>query len=217
MQYIATIALSLLQNIAIMKSGKKTIAIDMDGVIADVEKHYIDWYERDYGVRIDRKTMEGLMEHEAMPEKGAIMKFLTTPGFFRTVPVMEGAVEAVKDLMHDYEVYIVSAAMEFPLSLYEKHQWLAEHFPFISWKNIIFCGDKSVIDTDFLIDDHLKNLDFCKGKALMFTAFHNVKHNTHQRVNNWKEIPTVVRDLTEIRSKVKKIAVPPVPENRPRW
>ncbi|WP_020213707.1 5' nucleotidase, NT5C type [Flavobacterium rivuli] len=200
-----------------MKSGKKTIAIDMDGVIADVEKHYIDWYERDYGVRIDRKTMEGLMEHEAMPEKGAIMKFLTTPGFFRTVPVMEGAVEAVKDLMHDYEVYIVSAAMEFPLSLYEKHQWLAEHFPFISWKNIIFCGDKSVIDTDFLIDDHLKNLDFCKGKALMFTAFHNVKHNTHQRVNNWKEIPTVVRDLTEIRSKVKKIAVPPVPENRPRW
>jgi len=200
-----------------MKAGKKTIAIDMDGVIADVEKHYIDWYEKDYGVRIDRKTMEGLMEHEAMPEKGAIMKFLTTPGFFRTVPVMEGAVEAVKDLMQDYEVYIVSAAMEFPLSLYEKHQWLAEHFPFISWRNIIFCGDKSVIDTDFLIDDHLKNLDFCKGKALMFTAFHNVNHNTHQRVNNWREIPAVVRDLTEIRSKVKKIAVPPVPENRPRW
>jgi len=200
-----------------MKTGKKSIAIDMDGVIADVEKHYIDWYEKDYGVKIDRKTMEGLMEHEAMPEKGAIMKFLTTPGFFRTVPVMEGAIEAVKDLMQDYEVYIVSAAMEFPLSLYEKHQWLAEHFPFISWKNIIFCGDKSIIDTDFLIDDHLKNLDFCKGKALMFTAFHNINHTTHQRVNNWKEIPAIVRDLTAIRFKVKKIAIPPVPENRPRW
>lgn len=213
MQYV----LYLLQNIAVMKTNKKTIAIDMDGVIADVEKHYIDWYERDYGVKIDRKTMEGLMEHEAMPEKGAIMKFLTTPGFFRTVPVMEGAVEALKDLSQDYEIYIVSAAMEFPLSLYEKHQWLAEHFPFISWRNIIFCGDKSVIDTDFLIDDHLKNLDFCKGKALMFTAFHNVNHHTHQRVNNWKEIPAIVRDLTQIRFKVKKIAVPPVPENRPRW
>ena len=39
-----------------MKTYRKTIAIDMDGVIADVEKHYIDWYERDYGVKIDRKT-----------------------------------------------------------------------------------------------------------------------------------------------------------------
>lgn len=200
-----------------MKTQRKTIAIDMDGVIADVEKHYIDWYEKDYGVRIDPKTMQGLMEHEAMPEKGAIMKFLTTPGFFRTVPVMEGAVEAVKDLMNDYEVYIVSAAMEFPLSLYEKHQWLAEHFPFISWRNIIFCGDKSVIDTDFLIDDHCKNLDFCKGKALMFTAFHNVNHSHHQRVNSWNEIPAVIRDLTQLRKKIHNVPTPAVPENRPRW
>jgi 5'(3')-deoxyribonucleotidase len=161
--------------------------------------------------------MLGLMEHEAMPEAGAIMKFLTTPGFFRTVPVMEGAIEAVKDLMNDYEVYIVSAAMEFPLSLYEKHQWLAEHFPFISWRNIIFCGDKSVIDTDFLIDDHLKNLDCCKGKALMFTAFHNVNHSHHQRVNNWKEIPAIVRDLTQLRKKIHNVPTPAVPENRPRW
>lgn len=200
-----------------METGRKTIAIDMDGVIADVEKHYIDWYERDYGVVLDSKFMEGFMEHDATPEKGAIGKFLVTPGFFRTVPVMEGAVEAVKDLMNDYEVYIVSAAMEFPLSLYEKHQWLAEHFPFISWKNIIFCGDKSVIDTDFLIDDHCKNLDFCKGKALMFTAFHNVNHSHHQRVNNWKEIPAIVRDLTQLRKKMHNVPIPAVPENRARW
>jgi len=200
-----------------MKNSRKTIAIDMDGVIANVEQQYIDWYERDYGVVVDRKTMEGLMEDEAMPEKGAIAKFLRTPGFFRTLPVMDGAVEAVKELSQDYEVYIVSAAMEFPLSLYEKHQWLAEHFPFISWKNIVFCGDKSIIDTDFLIDDHCKNLDFCKGKALMFTAFHNVNHSHHQRVNSWKEIPAIIKDLTQLRAKISNIAPPPVPENRPRW
>ena len=171
-----------------MKLQRKTIAIDMDGVIADVEKQYIDWYKKDYGVVIDPKSMEGLMEHEAVPEAGAIMKFLTTPGFFRTVPVMEGAVEALKDLMQDYEVYIVSAAMEFPLSLYEKHQWLAEHFPFISWKNIIFCGDKSVIRTDYMIDDHSKNLDFHQGKTLMFNSFHNHGIEQHPRVDNWQEV-----------------------------
>src|SRR6478672_2511723 len=141
-----------------------TIAIDMDNVLADVETHYINWYERDYGVRISREQLMGIPETQAFPDKNAVKKFLFTPGFFRTVPVMEGAVEAVQELMKSYKVYIVSAAMEFPQSLSEKYDWLREHFPFISWQQIIFCGDKSVISTDYLIDDHIKNLDSCSGK-----------------------------------------------------
>lgn len=194
---------------------RKTIAIDMDGVLADVEAQYLNWYEKETGTRPDRESMFGLMECDALPNN-AIGKFLVTPDFFRTLPVMDGAVEAVKDLMQDYEVYIVSAAMEFPLSLYEKKLWLEEHFPFIDWRNIIFCGDKSVINTDFLIDDHLKNLDNCPGKPLMFTAFHNVHKNNHQRVNHWSEIPGVIRDLTHVRQKLAEL---PSLKNmdRPRW
>ena len=199
-----------------MKKLSRTIAIDMDGVIADVEGQLLDWYQTKYGVTLTREDIKGRSEEELFPESGALREFLFTPGFFRTLPVMEGAVEAVKDLMKDYEVYIVSAAMEFPQSLIEKQQWLAEHFPFISWRNIVFCGDKSIIDTDFLIDDHCKNLDFCKGKPLMFTAFHNANMSHHQRVNNWKEIPALVRDLTQIRKKLNTV-IPAVPENRPRW
>ncbi|MFL9842875.1 5' nucleotidase, NT5C type [Flavobacterium rhizosphaerae] len=130
-----------------------------------------------------------------MPEFKIFREYLYTPGFFRTLPVMEGAVEAVRELAEDFDIYIVSAAMEFPQSLYEKRQWLEEHFPFISWKNIIFCGDKSVIDVDFLIDDHCKNLDFCKGIPLMFTACHNVFQNKHLRINHWNDVPGIVRGL----------------------
>jgi len=195
---------------------KKTIGIDMDGVLADIEPHLLEWYHRETGTLLTKEDLEGKQEHEAFPDNEIFRKLLYTPGFFRSLPVMEGAVQAVKDLMEDFEVYIVSAAMEFPLSLYEKHQWLQEHFPFISWKNIIFCGDKSIIDVDFLIDDHCKNLDFCKGKPLMFTAFHNVNHSHHQRVSHWKEIPDLVRDLASIRKKVDKLVPVEVPQ-RPRW
>lgn len=167
---------------------KKSIAIDMDGVIANVEAHFLNWYERDYGKKVLPAEIIGRPEEEAFPEKGAVRKFVLTPGFFRTVPVMEGAVEAVKKLMDKYEVYIVSAAIEFPQSLTEKLEWLQEHFPFITWRYIIFCGDKSIINTDFMIDDHIRNLDTFKGKGLMFNAFHNVKYNHHTRVNNWDEV-----------------------------
>jgi 5'(3')-deoxyribonucleotidase len=43
-------------------------------------------------------------------------------------------------LNNKYELYIVSAGMEFPNSLREKYDWLAEAFPFISWEQIVLCG-----------------------------------------------------------------------------
>lgn len=166
---------------------RKSIAVDMDNVIADVATHFIDWYERDYGVRIDRQSLAGVPEMEAFPHN-AVSKFVYTPGFFRTVPVMPGAQDAVKKLMDNFEVFVVSAAMEFPQSLPEKYEWLSEHFPFISWKNIVFCGDKSIIATDYLIDDYSKNLDSFTGKALLFTAGHNMNVTHHQRVNDWNAV-----------------------------
>ncbi|MBE7177586.1 MAG: 5'(3')-deoxyribonucleotidase [Mucilaginibacter polytrichastri] len=166
---------------------KKTIALDMDNVIADVESHYIDWYHREFGVMIDRKTLLGKHEAEAFPDPDAIWRFLFTPGFFRTVPVMEGAQQAVAELSRDFEIYIVSAAMEFPQSLPEKLDWLKEHFPAIGWKHIIFCGNKGIIGTDYMIDDHIKNLDHFSGKPILYTASHNVNITHHFRVNNWPE------------------------------
>lgn len=170
-----------------MNKNRKSIAIDMDGVIADTIANFILWYEKETGVRVGADAFEGKLEAEGLPDN-AVRRYVVTPGFFRSVPVMEGAREAVLALSGKYDIYIVSAAMEFPQSLIEKYEWLQEHFPFISWRNIILCGDKSIISTDYMIDDHVKNLDVCKGKTLMFTAGHNAGIDNHTRVNTWKEV-----------------------------
>lgn len=182
-----------------MESSRKSIAIDMDGVIADTVTNFIDWYEKDTGVRIAKEAFDGVPEKDGLPDN-AVRKYVYSPGFFRSVPVMEGAKEAVLELMKTFNIYIVSAAMEFPLSLPEKYEWLQEHFPFISWKNIIFCGDKSIIGTDYMIDDHVRNLDVCKGKTLMFTAGHNSGINHHTRVNTWKEVMAFLDKEAELQS-----------------
>jgi 5'(3')-deoxyribonucleotidase len=176
-----------------MDKKRPTIAIDMDGVIADTVSNFIQWYERDYGVRVELEAFEGKPEAEGLPDN-TVRRYVLTPGFFRSVPVMEGAKEAVLELSEKFEIYIVSAAMEFPQSLFEKYEWLREHFPYISWKNIIFCGDKSIIGTDYMIDDHVRNLDVCKGKTLMFTAGHNAGVDHHKRVNNWKEVIAFLKE-----------------------
>lgn len=180
---------------------KKTVAIDMDNVIADIETNWIKLYEQEYGIRVEKEELLGKPEDFAFPDPAAARSLIYKPGFFRNAPVIEGAIEALKELQEDFEVYIVSAAMEFPNSLPEKYDWLAEHFPFITWRNIIFCGDKSVIGTDFLIDDHLKNLDFHKGMPILFTAGHNINITKHTRVNNWAEAVNLLREHVGVVSK----------------
>ncbi|MDN3593994.1 5' nucleotidase, NT5C type [Zunongwangia endophytica] len=167
---------------------KQSIAIDMDGVMADVEAHFINWYNKEYTENLSKEDIRGKSESKAFPVDGIIKKYANSARFFETAPVMDGAVEAIRRLQKNYEVYVVSAAMEFPISLTEKRNWLKANFPFISWKNIIFCGNKSIINTDFMIDDHPKNLDPFKGETLLFEAFHNLKVKNHSRAKNWKEV-----------------------------
>ena len=87
-------------------------------------------------------------------------------------------------------VFVVSAAMEFPASLAEKKLWLATHFPFITWQQIVFCGSKEIIKADTMIDDHFKSLDIFSGETFLFTLPHNILANAghHKRVNSWHEI-----------------------------
>ncbi|SEW07033.1 5' nucleotidase, NT5C type [Chitinophaga arvensicola] len=163
------------------------IAIDMDNVMADLTQHLLDVYAREYGEVIDPVRLNNIPEGSAFPE-GVAMKILSAPGFFRGIPVMAGSQEVVKALAAQHEVFVVSAAMEFPLSLAEKHAWLEEHFPFISWKNIVFCGSKTIVEADYMIDDHDKNLSTFKGTPLLFTAPHNLPLQDYTRVNSWEEV-----------------------------
>jgi 5'(3')-deoxyribonucleotidase len=93
----------------------------------------------------------------------------------------------VEKLHNKYEVYIASAAQEFPYSLAHKNDWLDKYFPFIHWKRRIFCGDKSVLKADVLIDDNDFNLSDFDGRRIMFSASHNLNETKYERLENWLE------------------------------
>lgn len=165
----------------------KKIAVDMDGVLADVYHQFIQMHLEESGELLYEKDLEGLTEYEAFPH---ILKHVHSPGFFLTAPLIADSQEVLEKLHNKYEVFIVSAATEFPLSLAEKQTWLNEHFPFIDWKHMVFCGSKEIIKSDIMIDDHFKNLDFFEGETFLFTQPHNVRRDSgkHKRVSNWKEL-----------------------------
>ena len=163
------------------------ILIDMDDVIADAIERFLEWYERDFGVRYTRADLHGTRLHLLVPEEHRMIvkQYPHQKGFFKDLPVMENSREVIEELNNRFEVYVASAAMEFPYSLPDKYEWLDQHFPFIHWKRRIFCGDKSVLKGDVLIDDHDFNLSVFDERAIMFTASHNVNETKYERLNNW--------------------------------
>ena len=109
-----------------------------------------------------------------------------SPGIY-LVPVKD-SIEVMEALCQKHEVYIASAATQFPNSLREKSDWLATYFPFISWKNQILCGDKSILKGDLLIDDRAYNLERFQGNSFLFNCPHNQHETDYERVLNWREI-----------------------------
>lgn len=168
----------------------KRIAIDMDDVLADTTVKIIHTINN----LVDKNyTYEELMSDQSARERFlkdylANNSFLWQPGFFLDVPIKAKAVEVVQKLSEKYEIFIDSAATEFPESLKEKLIWMKQHFPFISWTHIVFCGHKYMIKADYLIDDHEKNLKSFHGTPLLFTAPHNLHIHEYQRVDTWDAV-----------------------------
>lgn len=165
---------------------KKRLIVDMDGVLANVYEQFLNFEEKEFGFRQPMENLLGKREADVFKNEKV---YVNSKGFFRTVPLMKGSVDAVKELNKKYELFIVSAAMEFPNSLSEKYEWLSEYFPFISWKQIVFCGLKTVIRGDIMIDDYFKNLDHFTGETILFTQPHNIgmDDKVHKRVSSWNE------------------------------
>ncbi len=169
---------------------KKRVAIDMDEVMADALGKLIRLYEDEYQLPIEHEKLAGhYLEEIVHPDnRSAIRRYLYAEDFFEDLAIISGSQEVIKEMTGQYEIFIVTAAMEFPDSLRPKYRWLQKHFPFIPWSHYVFCGDKSIIQADYLIDDHPKNLVNFSGESLLFSSPHNANETRFTRLNNWQEV-----------------------------
>ena len=166
------------------------IAIDIDEVLADTVSRFLEWYERDYGIRITRDELFNKKLRQIVPEEHyeTVRQYPHQKGFFADLPLIPNGRETVIKLAERYEIFIVTAAMQFRHSLDDKYVWLEKHFDFIHWDHQVFCGDKSIIRADCMIDDHDFNLKNFTGRRILFSAPHNQWVTDYERVNSWKEV-----------------------------
>jgi 5'(3')-deoxyribonucleotidase len=174
-----------------MNNGhKQRIAIDMDEVLADTLAQFLAEYNREFGEALTKANLVERKLADIIPSdrRARLRHYALTPGFFRDIPLMPGSNEVFAELRDRYEVFVATAAMEFPSSFNEKYAWIKQHFPDFPDSHIVFCGDKSVIATDFLIDDSPRHFDRFRGQGFLFTAPHNRAETRYQRLHDWADV-----------------------------
>lgn len=171
----------------------KRLIVDMDDVLADATGQFINYYEKEFGVRVERSVLNNKDEGEGFPDHHSVLRqFPYRVNFFRDMHPNENSQAVMEKLNKKYEVFIVSAAMEFPQSLSEKLEWLKKYFAFLSWKQFVFCGSKAVVYGDYMIDDLPHNLERFNGEKFIFDQPHNMQITNFKRVMDWKDIESLL-------------------------
>jgi 5'(3')-deoxyribonucleotidase len=165
------------------------IAIDMDEVMADALSEQLRRYNAAFGADVKISDLTGMhLADSVPPEHREAAESMFDASFFEDLELFPDCREVIQELAERHEVFIVSAAMDVPLSFEAKYLWLRKHFPFIPSSHIVFCGDKSIIDADYLIDDRARHFLRFKGRGVLFSAPHNAEESRYPRVSSWAEV-----------------------------
>jgi 5'(3')-deoxyribonucleotidase len=166
------------------------LCVDMDEVIADALGEHLSRYNRDFSERLTRADLEGRWLWDLVPadRQQALSDYISSEDFFAVLQVMPHAQRVLERLQTRYEIYIATAAMEVPSSFNAKFLWLKQHFPFIAPSHMVFCGNKSILRADYLIDDNPRQLRLFRGEGILFSSPANVNVTGFRRVRDWLDV-----------------------------
>lgn len=181
---------------------KKRIMVDMDEVITTGGFLYlINKYTNANYTEEDFKTyyMEDILD-----DKKEFFKWFQNYNVYDYSTLYDNVYEVLEKLNNEYELFIGTSYIlkeiinDTAFLIPQKYEYLLKNFTFLNPYNIIFLGNKSVLDVDIKIDDRIDNLSGAKTK-LLFTAYHNKDISDNElkklgiiRVNNWLDIEKIL-------------------------
>lgn len=136
------------------------ILFDLDGTVAHFDRRFhglhVELFPNLSGIPHYTEQMTFNIWLDRTPEEqDAIRTIMNYPGFYADLEVIEGSVEAVKEMeAAGHEVFFLSAPwITNPTCASDKYDWVEEVFG-EGWGNkLILAKDKTVVSGDLLFDD----------------------------------------------------------------
>jgi len=190
------------------------ILVDLDGTIAHFGAKFhrlrLELFPHLDGIpHPDNQTNFNMWEGRSEEEQNAIRTIMNYNGFYRDLEPMEGAVEAIHEMIAEgHEVRFLSAPWTTnPTCAQDKYDWIAEHFGEEFRENLFLVKHKDWVSGDILFDDkypipHAEDADWVQ---VFITQPYNVKASGYRisGMSQWREaIASVYEDAYRNYGKV---------------
>lgn len=171
------------------------IGVDLDGVTYDFHSVL-----RDYCQHVTGRWLPEITQWNCWGEWGMtkdewfrhVHSASALGVLFRKGPALPGAELAIPLLMRDGHEVVIVTHREGQTARWHTLSWLADHR--ITFDQIIFAADKTVLNLDVLIDDAPHNLEAaraCGTRAVRFAQPWNAELDGYESVAGWHEIPAL--------------------------
>ncbi len=175
---------------------RKSIGIDLDSTLNCLVEYWLEVYNIEYDDCLTPEDITGWDMQQFVKESCGpkIYDYILRPGTFTNLMVQSYSQKVTKFLSQYYDLYIVTAYHW--KNCADKAQWIIEHFSHIDSDRIIFCNNKGLICTDYLIDDGPHNLEAFKGNGILFDApWNRFLGDKFLRVKNWLEVESYFKAI----------------------
>lgn len=170
-----------------------TLLIDMDDTIENLLEAWTAHLNKKYGTNVLPKDVNTWDISRCFPsiDRKNVYAPLYDNEFWKTVQPKPDAVKYLKMLKElGFDLYICTTSNYETIRCKLEHI-ISEHFPFISWGQVITTNNKQLINGDILVDDGVHNLIGGSYKKILMSAPHNLDYDTDKndmvRVNSWAE------------------------------
>lgn len=173
------------------------ILVDQDGVIADYTGLLLERFQETHPRLYCplREEIRSFRVKNSFPQefRDKVQELCDEPGFYRDLPVIDGAVEALREMLdRGDEVFIcTSPSLNNPTCMHDKYEWMLAHFGKEFLYRMIITKEKAIVRGNYLIDDRPKipgRMTPTWQHILYDQPYNRDVDKPRLTWNNWKEI-----------------------------
>jgi 5'(3')-deoxyribonucleotidase len=177
-----------------------TVLVDVDNVLEDLNSAWVDAVNKKYGTSVSPEDIASwdIEKYFNGLSRTQVFSPLHDENFWKSLEPIDGSQVYLKKLIDDgYKVLLVTSSH--PDTIQYKYKFIIKHFPYISFKDIIFTSRKQMVRGDVMIDDAPHNLEGGEYLGLLMCSPHNKGYNAEKqgfiRVSNWEQIYNTIKSI----------------------
>ena len=177
------------------------ICVDFDNVLNDLTEKAIALYNTRNGKNIQLSDITTYNFSDCLPKEDAdgIVALFADKELWDSLKPLAGSRDVLRKLVRKgHRIYVATATDS--INFDWKCKWFERYFPFIPSNNVIRIMDKSLLQVDVMIDDHLSNLtdNYCERICLDYPWNQSISKDFAygiKRVNSWNNIINTIDNI----------------------